>query len=142
MSSASLSSGVRTKIVLVPIITDNRDNGSLLKKLMANRCSLSALLKEFSEQLRHTGIRPEVRWSRRETNAEKDRLANGDSTGFSPSLRVRVFPLRPPWNVLNEALEMGAQAEEQKKEHRASKALEIFTRGGDTSGSWRRSSAS
>ena len=109
---------------------------------MTNRYPLSALLMKFSEQLRHTGIRPEVRWSSRETNAEAVRLANGDSTGFSPSLRVRVFPLRPPWYVLNEALEMGAQAEEQKRNTELSKAMEIFTRGGDASGSWRRSSAS
>ena len=105
--------------MLVPSITDNRSNGSLLNKLMTNRYPLSALLMEFSEQLRHTGIRPEVRWAPRETNAEADRLANGDSASFSQSLRVRVLPLQPPWYVLNEALEMGAQAEEQKKEHRA-----------------------
>ena len=111
MNSTSLSSGFRTKIVLVPSITDNRGNGSRLIKLIANRYPLSALLKNFSEQFLHTGIRLEVRWSPRETNAKKDRLANGESTVFSPSLRVRVFPLRSPWYVLNEALEMGTQAE-------------------------------
>ena len=93
---------------------------------MTNRYPLSALLMEFSEQLRHTGIRPEVRWAPRETNAEADRLANGDSSGFSQSHRVRVLPLQPPWYVLNEALEMGAQAEEQKKEHRAKRGPGYF----------------
>ena len=106
-------------VLIIALFTDNRGNGSRLIKLIANRYPLSALLKYFSEQFLHTGIRPGVGWSPRETNAEADRLANGDSTGFSPSLRVRVFPQRPPCYVLNEALEMGAQAEEQKKEHRA-----------------------
>ena len=68
----SLPSGARTKIVLVPSVTDNRGNGSLLNKLMTSRYPLSALLMEFSEQLRHTGVRPEVDGLPRETNAEAD----------------------------------------------------------------------
>ena len=109
----SLPSGARTKIVLVPSVTDNRGNGSLLNKLMTSRYPLSALLMEFSEQLRRTGVRPEVRWAPRETSAEADGLANGDSAAAT------VY-------VLNEALEMGAQAEEQKKEHRAQQGLGDF----------------
>ena len=81
--------------LIIALFTDYR--GSRLIKLIASRYPLSALLKNFSEQFLHTGIRPGVGWSPRETNPAKDRLANGDSTCFSPSLRVRVFPLRPPW---------------------------------------------
>ena len=130
----SLPSGVRTKIVLVPSITDNRGNGSLLNKLMTNRYPLSALLMEFSEQLRHTGIRPEVRWAPRESNAEADRLANGDSSGFSQSLRVRLLPTA--------ATVVRAQRGTEEGNTELSKVLEIFIRGRDVSGSERRSSAS
>ena len=82
-------------VLIIALFTDYR--GSRLIKLIASRYPLSALLKNFSEQFLHTGIRPGVGWSPRETNAAKDRLANDDSTCFSPSLRVRVFLLRPPW---------------------------------------------
>ena len=81
-------------------VSQNRGNGSLLNKLMTSRYPLSALLMVFSEHLRHTGVRPEVRWAPRETNAKADRLANGDSGGFSPSLRARVFPPQRQWHVL------------------------------------------
>ena len=114
----SLPSGARTKIVLVPSITDNRGNGSRLNKLMTDRYPLSALLMEFSERAtpahrNQTGGQMGTKGDRRRGGQARERRQR------SQSLRVRVFPLQPPWYVLNEALEMGAQAEEQKKEHRA-----------------------
>ena len=74
----------RTKLVVITSYTDNRGNGALLNKLMSSKYPLSALLMEFGEQLRRSGVRPEVRWAPREANREADRLANGDSSGFSP----------------------------------------------------------
>ena len=59
---------------------------------MSIKCPLSALLMEFSEQLRHSGVRPNVRWTPREANCEADRLANRDTALFDPSLRLRVLP--------------------------------------------------
>ena len=81
----------RTKLVVIPSYTDNRVNGALLNKLMSSKYQLSALLMEFGEQLRGSGVRPEVRWAPREANREADRLANGDSSGFNPALRLRVI---------------------------------------------------
>ena len=52
----------RTKLAVIPSYTDNRGNGSLLNKLMSSKDLLSALLLKFSEQLRHSGVRPDVRW--------------------------------------------------------------------------------
>ena len=82
----------RTKLVVIPSYTDNRGNGALLNKLMSSKYPLSALLMEFGEQLRRSGERPDVRWAPREANPEADRLANGDSSGFNPALRLRVLP--------------------------------------------------
>ena len=73
----------RTKLVVIPSYTENRGNGALLNKLMSSKYPLSAL--QFGEQLRHSGVRPDARWSPREANREADRLANGDSLGFSPA---------------------------------------------------------
>ena len=78
----------RTKLAVIPSYTDNRENGSHLNKLLSSKYPLSALLMEFCEQLRHSGVRPDVTWAPREANREADRLANGDTTGFDPSLRL------------------------------------------------------
>ena len=48
----------RTKLVVIPSYTDNRGNGTLLNKLMSSKYPLPALLMEFGEQLRHSGVRP------------------------------------------------------------------------------------
>ena len=90
--------------MVIPSYTDNRRNGALLNKLMSSKYPLSALLMEFGEQLRHSGVRPDVRFSPREANRETDRLANEDSSGFSPAFRLRVLPPASEWFILDEAL--------------------------------------
>ena len=55
----------RTKLVVIPSNTDNRENGALLNKLMSSKYPLSALLMEFGEQLRRSGVRPDERWAPR-----------------------------------------------------------------------------
>ena len=77
---------------------------------MSSKHPLSTLLMEFGEQLRHSGVRPDVRWAPREA----DRLANGDTTGFDPSLRLRVLPPVGGWFILDDALALGAEAEDEK----------------------------
>ena len=105
----------RTKLVVIPSYTDNRGNGALLNKLMSSKYPLSALLMEFGEQLSCSGVRPDVRWAPREANREADRLANGDSSGFNPALRLRVLPPVGGWILLDEALVLGETAENEKK---------------------------
>ena len=82
---------------------------------MSSKYPLSALLMEFGEQLRRSGVRPDVRWAPREANREADRLANGDSSGFNPALRLRVLPPVGGWILLDEALVLGETAENEKK---------------------------
>ena len=86
---------------------------------MSSKYPLSALLMEFGEQLRHSGVRPDVRWAPRETNREADRLANGDTTGFNPALRLRVLPPVDGWFILDEALVLGETAENEKRKYQA-----------------------
>ena len=104
---------------MIPSYTVNTENSSLLNKLMSSKYLLSALLMEFSEQLRHSGVRPDVRWAPREANREADRFAKGDNTGFDPALRLRVLPPLGGRFILGDALELGAEAEDEKKKYSA-----------------------
>ena len=105
----------RTKLVVIPSYTDNRGNGALLDKLVSSKYPLSALLVDFGEQLRRSGVRPDVRWAPGEVNREADRLANGDSSGFNPAPRLRVLPPAGGWILLDEALVLGETAENEKR---------------------------
>ena len=49
-------------------------------------------------------------------NREADRLANGDSSGFNPALRLRVLPAVGGWILLDEALVLGETAENEKRQ--------------------------
>ena len=86
---------------------------------MSSKYPLLALLTEFGEQLRQSGFRPDVRWAPREANREADRLANGDGTGFEPALRLRVQPPLGGCFILDDALALGAEAEDEKQRYRA-----------------------
>ena len=90
---------------------------ALLNKLMSSKYPLSALLMEFGVQLRRSGVRPDVRWAPREANREADRLANGDSSGFNPALRLRVLPPVGGWILIDEALVLGETAENEKRKY-------------------------
>ena len=57
---------------------------------------------------------------RREVGTTRgDRLANGDTAGFDPSPRLRVLPPVGGWFILDDALALGAEAEEVKQRYRA-----------------------
>ena len=84
---------------------------------------------EFSEQLRHSGERTDVRWAPREANCEADRLANGDTAGFDTSLRLRVLPPVGRWFLLDDALALGKEAEEEKQRYRAESGWKRQVRG-------------
>ena len=77
-------------INLVPTWTDNRGNGSALNKLMSTRYPASALLMELASHMKHEKMKASVSWAPREVNREADRLANGDTTGFDPNLRLHI----------------------------------------------------
>ena len=45
-------------------------------------------------------------------NKEADRLANGDTTGFDPNLRIHIVPATLTWYILEDALVVGRDAEQ------------------------------
>ncbi len=77
-------------VLALPAMTDNQGNESAIRKLSTNKFPLSIIIMELSAQLEARQARLDLHWIPRESNAEADRLSNGDSTGFSPHLRVPV----------------------------------------------------
>ena len=62
-------------------------------------------------------VRPEVRWAPREANAEVDRLANGIVEEFLSELGLRVLPPSHSWYLLDDALMLQAEAEDEMQTH-------------------------
>ena len=98
-------------------------------KLLSSKYPLSALLMEFGEQPRRSGARPDVRWALREANREADRLANGDSSGFNPALRLRELPPVGGWILLDDALVLGETAENEMKKFLAEAGSSMQVKG-------------
>ena len=82
---------------------------------MTTRFPASAVLMELSEHMRRMTQKVLVEWTPREGNQEADRLANGDATGFSNSNEVKLDPGHMNWLILDEALELGRQADQEHK---------------------------
>ena len=79
--------------------------------------SVSSLLG-FSEQLRDTGWRRDLRCAPREINLKADRLANGNFQEVPIGLRIPPLPQSPDWYILDDATIMGKEAEDYKRRHR------------------------
>ena len=106
---------MQTRAVMVPSLTDDRRNGALLNMLMTTKFPASAVLTELSTYMKRMNMRTVVEWSPRECNQVADRLTNGDTAGFSPSLRPPVTSASLHWYILEDAPRAGAAA---KAEHR------------------------
>ena len=76
----------RTRVTIVPTLTDNRGNGAALNKLTTTKFPASALLMELSCYIKKMSIRTIVEWVARVGNREADRLANGAFHDYDPAL--------------------------------------------------------
>ena len=83
---------------------------------------------ELASHMKHERIKASV--SPREVNKEADRLANGDTTGFDPNLRLHIAPATLRWYVLEEALVMGRDAEQTFDYVKAAGLLPTLSRQG------------
>ncbi len=92
----------------MPGITDNRGNQYTVTKLQSSRFPLCAVLMEIASRSELLRLRLSLDWVPRDLNAEADRLAGGDLSGFSPSLRHHVDWKRINWLVLDWAMDLGA----------------------------------
>ncbi len=96
------------EIIALPFLTDNQGNESALRKLSSNKYPLSIIIMGLAAQLEARHARLALHWIPRESNAEADRLSNGDSRGFSPERRVDVDIGRLDFIVLPRLMEFGA----------------------------------
>ena len=100
----------RTKHSVIPSYTDNRGNGSLLNKLMSSKYPLSG------EQPRQSGVRPDVRWTYRERRTVKPTVSQmGTARDSTPRFVFVFFPPVGGWFILDDALALGAEAEDEKQ---------------------------
>ena len=113
----------KTRVLIVPSITDNRGNGAALDKLMSTRFPFSAVLMELASYMKHRGMRAIVEWAPRECNREADMLANGDTSLFDPARRIPVSAGTLVWNVLPGALNAGREAEENYRRLKETSSL-------------------
>ncbi len=94
-------------VLELPALTDNQGNEAAVRKLSTNKFPLSAVVMELSAQLEARHARLALHWIPRESNAEADRLSNGDASGFSPHLRVPIDVSKLDFMVLPKLMEFG-----------------------------------
>ncbi len=101
-------------VLVVPGLTDNRANKYALSHLQSTKFPLVVVLMELACQLDRKSQRLHLTWTPREMNAEADQLANGDTTGFSPELRVNMDLHTMPWIVLGQLMDQGMEFERER----------------------------
>ena len=112
-----------TRVLSVPSITDNRDNGAVLNKLMSTRFPSSAVLMELATYMKARGMRTVVEWAPRECDKEADQLANKCTDMFDPAKRMEVSSWKLSWYILPEAWEAGREAERTYQDIQQSSGL-------------------
>ncbi len=105
-------------VLALPAMTDNQGNESAIRKLSTNKFPLSIIIMELSAQLEARQARLDLHWVPRETNAEADRLSNGNSAGFSPHLRVPIDVASLDFILLPKLIEFGLAYSEAARARR------------------------
>ena len=105
--------------LLIPAWTDNQSNGFSLNKLLTTKFPLCAVIMELAVRMEEAKARVDVHWTPRDRNAEADRLANGDCSGFDPALRLDLDWAHIKWRVLDKLIATGQAFHAQKLEDRA-----------------------
>ena len=83
--------------VAVTGFTDSMVSSSVVTRGLTTSFPLCTMCMELAAQLESRGAELNLEWIPRATNAEADRLADGDSRGFSPSLRVKATMADVKW---------------------------------------------
>ena len=99
--------------VAVTGLTDSQVSSAVVTRGLTTTFPLCAVAMELSAQLERRGAELFLDWIPRDANKEADRLADGDSRGFSEERRVQASIRQINWLVLNELLEAGGRFYEQ-----------------------------
>ena len=86
--------------------TDNRGNSYAVTKSMSTKWQLTALIVELSEELRANNLELHLAWLPRDLNEEADALSNFETSGFDPSLGIKIdtSTCKLGWRVLDELM--------------------------------------
>ena len=76
--------------VVLPAITDNRGNESLIKKSSTTKLPLMLINVQLSHLLRIACLRLNLNWKPRSENDLADQLTNGEFGSFDSGLRIQV----------------------------------------------------
>ena len=98
----------------------DRQSRAALNKLLSTKFPSSAVVMELSCYLKCTSAKASFEWAPRTANFEADSLANGETHSFNPSRRIEVDVNSLGWEILQDALRMERQMEEDMKNMRAS----------------------
>ena len=77
---------------------------------------------ELAAQLEARGAELLLDWIPREVNSEADRLADGDTRGFDPALRVHAEMRQVKWLVLDRLMKAGAAFHRESLRHSSKSA--------------------
>ena len=90
---------------------------------MSTKYPVSAVLMELASYMKEQSLKVLVEWSPRSGNQEADRLANGVTTRFALENRAHIDLHTIRWSILDEAIAMGKQAEDEFQRARGTGAL-------------------
>jgi hypothetical protein len=111
----------RSNVTMVmPTITDNQSNESLVKKWMSSKFPTYIVLMELAMQMHVKNVALGLTWQRRCFNEAADALSNKDFTGFNENLRVRPVLEDLPWMVLPRILQQALKLDEEVRSRRVS----------------------
>ena len=104
--------------VVLPAVTDNRGNDSLIKKGSATKLPLLLINMQLSHLLRVSCLRLNLDWKPRSENDLADRLTNEDFRPFDSALRISFSYEELPLQLFNKLLATKAQFSSDREFHR------------------------
>ena len=98
-----MSTAAGTSSVTLPIKTDNKGNTYSVKNYKAKRWPNAPMLMELALIDHHTGSRPDISHTLRETNKWSDQLTHRDFKGFD--MNLRFDPEQGPWHIFGKLIQ-------------------------------------
>ena len=115
---------------MVTGLTDSLVSASVVTRGLTTTFPLCAVAMELAAQLESRGAELFLDWVPRESNSEADRLADGDSRGFDPALRVCAEMGQIRWLVLDRLMKAGVAFQRESAQYAIRKGRNAKTKAG------------
>ena len=103
--------------VVLPAVTDNRGNDSLIKKGSSTKLPLMLINMQLSHLLRVACLTLNLNWKPRSENDLADRFTNEDFSSFDSAIRISFSYGDLPLQLFNKLLETKTQFASDRKYH-------------------------